>query len=102
MLPTDWGKPTRPVLSRISDLRATQFWDKDHLVAKELSQHLSGSERNFCRRKGILWDLAALYPRDSQWGAQPAFVDCPVLDVAPELAKRFPTTTPSRQRGNRE
>jgi len=43
----------------------------------------------------MLLDLFALYPRDSQWGA-PAFVDCPVLDVAPELAKRFPTTTVSR------
>ena len=36
----------------------------------------------------MLWDLVALYPSDSQWGAQPAFVDCPVLDVAPKLAKR--------------
>jgi hypothetical protein len=33
MLPTDWGAPTTPVLARISDARATQFWDKDHLVA---------------------------------------------------------------------
>ena len=37
MLPTDWSRPSGMVQSRISDPRAVQFWDKNHLVAKELT-----------------------------------------------------------------
>jgi hypothetical protein len=33
ILRSDWSRPTRPVLARISDPRAKQFWDKDHLIA---------------------------------------------------------------------
>ena len=36
MLPTNWFRPSRLVQRRISDPRAVQFWDKNHLVAKEL------------------------------------------------------------------
>ena len=37
MLPTNWFRPSRLVQRRISDPRAVQFWDKNHLVAKELN-----------------------------------------------------------------
>jgi hypothetical protein len=40
MLPTDWYRPTRPTLKRVSDTRAVQFWDKSHLIAAELKQQL--------------------------------------------------------------
>jgi len=66
ILPTDWGAPTSPVLARISDARAVQFWDKDHLVAKALRQQLSPSQI-CCQRNGIIWDVAALYPKGTQW-----------------------------------
>jgi hypothetical protein len=89
ILPTDWGKPTSPVLARIPDLRAVQFWDKDHFISKELRPQLSGSEPNCCTRAGTLWDTVALYPRNVKWGGQPVFIDGPVVDVAPELAKKL-------------
>jgi len=67
------------VQSRISDSRVVQFWDKDHLVAKELRQQLSSSQI-CCQRNGIIWDAAALYPRDIHWGtSMPVFSGGAVL-----------------------
>src|SRR5436190_20001347 len=68
MLPTDWARPSGMVQSRISDSRVVQFWDKDHLVAKELRQQLSDNQI-CCQRNGIIWDAAAVYPRDMQWSS---------------------------------
>ena len=89
MLATDWSRPSRLVQSRISDPRAVQFWDKNHLVAKELQGHLSGSRTNCCSRAGILWDVVAVYPRNATWDSAPAFIDGPVVDVAPDAAKQL-------------
>jgi hypothetical protein len=88
MLPTDWSRPSGMVQSRISDPRVVQFWDKDHLVANELRQQLSGSQI-CCQRDGIIWDVAAFYARDVQWGSTgPEFFGGAVLDVAPSLQER--------------
>jgi len=88
MLPTDWAKPSGMVQSRISDSRVVQFWDRDHLVAKELRQQLSTSQ--ICQRNGIIWDAAALYPRDMQWGTSPpAFFGGAVLDVAGDVRQHL-------------
>lgn len=84
ILPTDWGRPTTWVLSRISDRRAMQFWDKDHLVAKELRRHLGKMHPSCCSSAGILWDIVAVYPQGAKWGAVPAFIDGPVVDAAAE------------------
>ena len=89
MLPTDWSKPSAMVQARIPDARAAQFWDKDHLVAKELQQQLSSSQI-CCQRNGILWDVAALYPRDTKWGTSgPEFFGGAVLDVATNVRQRL-------------
>jgi len=87
MLPTDWSRPSGRVQSRISDSRVVQFWDKDHLVAKELQQQLSISQI-CCQRNGIIWDVAAVYPSNVQWGSAPAFFGGAVLDVASEVRQR--------------
>jgi hypothetical protein len=50
-------------LARISDPRVKQFWDKDHLIAKQLDQQLSTSQPNCCRRASTLWNVVALYPK---------------------------------------
>ena len=76
------------VQARISDPRVVQFWDKHHLVAKELQQQLSTSEI-CCQRNGIIWDVAALYPRDTQWSSTPAFFGGAVLDVASEVGQHL-------------
>jgi hypothetical protein len=83
----------RHVLARISDPRVEQFWDKDHLIAKQLDQQLSTSQPNCCRHAGILWDVAALCPKGVQWGgSQPVFVDGAVVKVEAELAKQLSAT----------
>jgi hypothetical protein len=76
ILSSDWGRPTRPVLGRISDPRVKQFWDKDHLIAKQLNQQLSTSQPSCCRHAGILWD----------GGSQPVFIDGAVVQVETQLA----------------
>jgi len=88
ILASDWGRPTRPVLARIPDPRVTQFWDKDHLIAKQLDVQLS-RQPSCCRHTGILWDLVALYPEGVQWGSsEPTYVDGPVVKVKVELGKQ--------------
>jgi len=90
ILASDWSRPTRPVLGRIPDQRVRQFWDKDHLVAKQLDQQISNSQPSCCRHEGVLWDLVAVYPRGVQWGgSQPVFVDGPVAKVDAALARRL-------------
>jgi len=84
MLATDWARPSGRVQSRISDPRVIQFWDKDHLVAKELQRQLSSSQI-CCQRNGILWDVAALYPAKLPWGSTPDFFGGAVLDVAANI-----------------
>jgi len=95
MLPTDWSRPSGRAQSRISDPRAVQFWDKDHLVAKELRQQLSSSQI-CCQRNGIIWDVAALYPTDIQWGTPPAFFGGAVLCVAANVRQRLSAMSGSR------
>ena len=79
------GFPTRPGYSRV-----IQFWDKDHLVAKQLDEQISNSQPSCCRHEGVLWDLVAVYPRGVQWGgSQPVFVDGQVAKVNEALARRL-------------
>jgi hypothetical protein len=94
ILPTDWFRPSRFVQHRIRDPRAVQFWDKDHLVAKELRTHLSGSQ--VAGRSTILWDVVAVYPRDAKWDSAPTFFGGPVVRATPELTKQiaFETASP--------
>jgi hypothetical protein len=91
ILASDWSRPTRPVLARIPDDRVIQFWDKDHLIAQQMDAQLSTSQPSCCRHAGMLWDLAALYPRKVQWGSfEPVYVDGPVVKIKAELANQIP------------
>lgn len=82
ILPSDWSRPTRPVLARLSDKRVEQFWDKNHLIARQLSAQLHTKEPNCCRHAGTLWDLVALYPKDTNWNdSEPIYIDGPVYKV---------------------
>jgi hypothetical protein len=89
ILPTDWSRPSGMVQSRISDTRVIQYWDTDHLIAGELQRQLL-SEPSCCKREGTLWDFAALYERQAQWGmSAPLFADGTVVDSAFALEKRL-------------
>jgi hypothetical protein len=77
-------------LGRISDPRVIQFWDKDHLVAKQLDQQISDLQPSCCRHEGVLWDLVAVFPKGVQWGGSPpVFVDGLVAKVDAALARRL-------------
>jgi hypothetical protein len=93
MLPTDWYRPTRPTLRRLSDPRASQFWDKNHLIADALKgqiQKFHGTEPTCCDDGGHLWDMVAVYPPGVKWGdAAPIFDDCPINRIAPRLEGEF-------------
>ena len=86
ILPTDLAPPITAVLSRASDLRVQQYWDPNHLVAKQLAADARAPqpEPECCDRSGILWDLAAVYPPGSLWADRlpsATFFNGPVVDV---------------------
>lgn len=87
ILLTDWFRPSRFVQRRISDPRAIQFWDKNHLVASALRAHLPDAQLE--GRSKILWDLVAVYPKDAEWNSAPIFFGGPVVRAAPEVAKKL-------------
>ena len=62
VLPTDWSPPSGAALHRISDARATQFWDHDRIVS-----HLLGEHDN----RSIQWDRIVIFPAGETWGAEP-------------------------------
>jgi hypothetical protein len=85
------------VQARVSDSRIVQFWDKDHLVARELRQQFPSSQAICCQRNGILWDVAALYADQVQWGTSaPAFFGGAVLDVAEAVRQHLSAMNSSR------
>lgn len=62
VLPTDFSAPSTFTLRRISDSRAAQYWDKEHLVS-----HLLG-ERD---PDSVVWDYVAVYRPGELWGQVP-------------------------------
>lgn len=89
ILLTDWQRPTSPVLSRVSDLRAAQFWDRDHLVSKVVREHIPLGQPNCCDKDGYLWDLVALYPENSTLNGTPIFIAGPVVRAVNGAEKRL-------------
>lgn len=59
---TDWSSPSTATLGRISNTRATQFWDEDRLISHSMGEH---------DRRSIVWDYIAVYPRGAVWEASP-------------------------------
>jgi hypothetical protein len=93
MLATDLRSPVRSTLARIPDKRASQFWDPQHLVAKELlriaDDHPEQPKPVCCIDNGLFWDDAILYPRSSRWRQTPTavFWNGPVVRVTTALEK---------------
>ena len=73
VLPTDLGAPSTRTLARLSDLRASQYWDKEHLVSKALGEKDSSS---------VVWDYVAVYQPGKLWDQalpEPAYSNVPVV-----------------------
>jgi hypothetical protein len=90
ILATDTAVPGTPVLQRMPDSRVQQYWDPNHLVAKQLAKDARPPQpaQECCVRDTILWDLAALYAPGVSWTDQiPTAVlfNGPVVDVAEKL-----------------
>jgi len=88
VLPTDWSAPSTASLSRISDSRAVQFWDRGRLISHSMGEH---------DRKSIVWDHVAVYPPGAVWDdspPQPIYRGGPVVQatesVRAALARALP------------
>jgi hypothetical protein len=80
VLATDWLSPSTMTLSRLSDTRAAQFWDKGRLVSRSLGEH---------DRRSIVWDYIAVYPPGTLWedhAPEAPYHGGPVVQVA-EVAR---------------
>lgn len=91
ILPTDWNRPTSSVLGRLSDRRAVQWWDDEHMIAGLLKASVSEGPR-CCKRNGILWDVIAVYPPGVQWKETmpaPELIAGPVVHGAPNWEAQF-------------
>lgn len=69
MLATDVSAPATRTLARLSDPRVRQYYDPDHLFAKRMGADARPPQPvpDCCTRKGILWDLMAIYPVRAMW-----------------------------------
>ena len=96
--PTDWSPPTTFAMSRIPDRRVQQYWDPDHVLAKRLSTDARSPqpEPDCCDQSGVLWDIAAVYPKGVLWNDRmpPADVfNGPVIDITSSIESAL-TATP--------
>lgn len=58
-------------LKRISDTRALQYWDNEHLVSKSIGE-----------TEGVVWDYVAVYPKGKLWDQgppEPVYSHAPVV-----------------------
>jgi hypothetical protein len=62
VLSTDLGAPSTFTLRRVSDLRASQYWDKQHIVSRLLGERDSSS---------VIWDYVAVYQPGKLWDQAP-------------------------------
>jgi hypothetical protein len=91
MLATDLRSPVHSALVRIPDGRASQFWDPQHLVAKDLTRiadaHPEQPKPACCIQNGFFWDEAILFPPHLQWRQAPTsfFWNGPVVRVTTNL-----------------
>jgi hypothetical protein len=88
--PVIWSDLTPPltsVLMHVSDRRAAQFWDRERMVSAGLLRVIKTGEDD-----AIVWDCVAIYPPGARWivdPPEPAFNDCPVVEVIGEVGRRL-------------
>ena len=100
ILPTDFGAPTTSVLSRASDRRVQQYWDRDHVLAKQMAADARAPqpEQECCVRSGILWDLAAVYQKGARWDERmplATIFNGPVVDITDAIEAALDTALKS-------
>lgn len=79
------------MLGRISDARAVQFWDEDRVLADRLAHDARDPQPkpDCCEHDGVLWDLAAVYPKGARWEERlpvASVFDGPVVRVTDQIS----------------
>jgi hypothetical protein len=90
IIPTDFARPTTGALGRTSDRRVQQYWDRGHVLAARMAADARAPqpEQDCCVRKGVLWDLAAVYPKGATWGDRmptATVFSGPVVDIIEKI-----------------
>ncbi len=90
ILASDVAPPTRLAMHRISDRRVRQYWDEQHVLAGRMKTdaRIPQPEPHCCDSNGILWDVAAVYPKSATWRETlpSAFVfDGPVVSITSSI-----------------
>jgi len=75
VLATDFAAPSTATLKRVSDGRASQYWDKGRALSQVMGEH---------DRASVVWDYIAVFPPGALWNEappKPAYSGHPVADV---------------------
>lgn len=75
VLATDLGAPSTATLKRVSDTRASQYWDRGRVLSHLMGEH---------DRASVVWDYIAVYPPGALWNEappKPTYSANPVADV---------------------
>lgn len=94
---SDTEAPGEPVLARVTDPRAEQFWDASTALSKALQPVLRKANTPITGKESlvtgeIVWDFAAVYPPGVKWSQpppEPVFKGAPVVKVVDALRKQL-------------
>ena len=97
ILASDVTPPTKFAMQHIMDHRVRQYWDPEHALARRMKGDARAPqpEPRCCDMDGLLWDLAAVYPKSATWkDALPAAVvfDGPVVQITSSIESALTTT----------
>jgi hypothetical protein len=90
MILTDLTAPSTKTLALLRDPRAVQIWDHPRLLAGRLRGVAGQPTPDCCDDDGVLWDLAAVYPKGARWTESPppaVFFNGPVVHVREALER---------------
>ena len=94
ILRTDFSAPGRTALGRISDPRAAQYWDPNHVFARELRDKLVADSQHpqpsCCDTETTPWDLILVYPPGARWETalpRATYADGPVYRLKAQIRK---------------
>jgi len=90
---SDLTMPTDSVLRHVADTRASQYYDRDHLVSKALQAQMLAhgvTGQDYFVKDEYAWDTMAIYAPGERWESaaapKPDFVGAPIVDASGRLA----------------
>ena len=95
---TDIAPPIGRVLARVADPRASQYWDKDLLLSREIVRSAQSDPAHSLHSDdlgegAIVWDFVAVFPSGARWETasfpSPDYHGAPVVRATDELRRRL-------------